>query len=236
MQRIKTIIEYDGTEFNGWQVQPYYRTVQGEIENALKKIYKKDIRIEGGGRTDRGVHALGQVASFTVPSRLMTDELKRALNGNIAKDILIKGCEEVSSSFHARFSAKTRIYRYQIYTRESVFCQRYFYQIKEKLQIPLIRESAKHLIGEKDFSNLATKDKGVCDLKKIDISTDVDKIYITVEANHFLRRLVRGIVGLLIDVGRGKIHPNDVGKIISGSSRKFLVAPPQGLFLITINY
>lgn len=236
MQRIKLIIEYDGTDFYGWQIQPYKRTVQGEIENALRTIYKRCIRIEGSGRTDRGVHAYEQVASFNVPEKLSTFELKNAINGNVDHDILIKECVKVPFNFHARYSAKSRIYQYQIYNGETVFRRRYFFQVKEKLNFSLMEEAARKITGEREFSHLATKDKGLCNIKNISIKKEYKKIYIIVEADHFLRRLVLGIVGLILAAGRENLLLGDVQKVLTGELRRPSVAQPKGLFLLKVLY
>lgn len=236
IQRIKLIIEYDGTDFYGWQIQPHKRTVQGEIENALKTIYKRCIRIEGSGRTDRGVHAYEQVASFNVPEKLSTFELKNAINGNVGRDILIKECVKVPSNFHARYSAKSRIYQYQIYNGETVFRRRYFFQVKEKLNFSLMEKATRKIIGEREFSHLATKDKGVCNIKNISIKKEHKKIYIIVEADHFLRRLVLGIVGLILAAGRENLRSGDVQKVLTGELRRPRNAQPKGLFLLKVLY
>jgi len=236
MQNIKIIVEYDGTDFFGWQVQPIKRTVQGELEKALKVIFNKKIRITGSGRTDTGVHALGQVVSFACPSKISPKELKNAINGNISHDVFVKECKRVPEDFNARFSAGSRIYRYQISAEKSVFNKRYFFQLDGELDIKKMKKAGKELIGEKDFKNLATKDNGKCYLKRIKIFEDENNIFIEVESNRFLRRMVRGIVGLLIAVGRGEIVPTDTKEVLSGKKRRPSVAPPQGLFLVKVRY
>jgi tRNA pseudouridine38-40 synthase len=236
MQNIKIILEYDGTNFYGWQVQPGKRTVQGELEKALKKIFNKKIRITGSGRTDTGVHATGQVASFAAPMKIPPEELKNAINGNVSQDILVQKCKKVPEDFNARFSASSRIYKYQIAKEKSVFNERYFFQIGTELDINKMKKAKKELIGERDFTNLATKDRGICYLSRIKISEDKNNIFIEVEANRFLRRMVRGIVGLLIAVGKGKINPSEVKEILSGKKRRPPVTPPQGLFLVKVKY
>jgi tRNA pseudouridine38-40 synthase len=236
MKNIKIIIEYDGTEFFGWQVQPIKRTVQGEIEKALKTIFNKKIRITGSGRTDAGVHAKGQVASFACPDRIPAKELKNAINGNIANDVFVKECKKVPEDFNARFSAVSRIYRYGIAKEKSVFNRRYFFQVDYALDIKRMKKAGKELIGEKDFSNLATKDSGKCYLKRIKISENEDNLFIEVESNRFLRRMVRGIVGLLIAVGKGEIEPEEVKDVLSGTKKRAPVAPPEGLFLVKVKY
>ena len=236
MRNIKIIIEYDGTEFFGWQVQPGRRTVQGEIEKALKIIFNRKIGITGSGRTDAGVHAKGQVASFACPDKIPPKELKNAINGNISEDVFIKECRKVPEDFNARFSAASRIYRYGIAKEKSVFNRRYFYFVDYKLDVKKMKKAGKELLGEKDFSNLATKDRGKCILKKIKISEDENNIFIEVESNRFLRRMVRGIVGLLIEAGKGEITPEEVREVLSGKKRRPPVAPPEGLFLVKVKY
>ncbi len=236
MQNIKIIVEYDGTDFSGWQVQPGKRTVQGELEKALRIIFNRRIRVTGSGRTDTGVHALGQVASFAAPKKIPPEELRNAINGNISHDIFVKECKKVPEDFNARFSATLRIYRYQIAKEKSVFNKRYFFQIDGELNISNMKKAKKELIGEKVFTNLATKDRGICYLSKIKISEDKNSIFIDVEANRFLRRMVRGIVGLLLAVGKGDLKPSETKKVLSGMKRRPPVAPPQGLFLVKVKY
>lgn len=236
MQNIKIIVEYDGTDFYGWQVQPGKRTVQGELEKALKIIFNKKIRITGSGRTDAGVHALGQVASFSAPNKLSPGELKNAINGNISDEILVKQCKKVQEDFNARFSAIQRIYKYQIAKGESVFNKRYFFQVDAALDIKKMKKAGKELTGEKDFKNLSTKDHGICHLKRIKISEYENYIFIQLEANRFLRRMVRGIVGLLITIGKGEMSSSDIKKVLSGTKRRPPVAPPEALFLVKVNY
>lgn len=236
MQNIKIIVEYDGTDFYGWQVQPGKRTVQGELEKALKTIFNKKIRVTGSGRTDTGVHATGQVASFAAPKKFPPEELKNAINGNVSQDILVKQCKKAPEDFNARFSARSRTYKYQITKDKTVFNKRYFFHVDSALDVKKMRKASKELIGEKDFSNLSTKDRGQCYLNRIKISEEKNNIQIEVEANRFLRRMVRGTVGLLIAVGKGEISPSEVKEILSGKKKRPPVAPPQGLFLVNVKY
>jgi tRNA pseudouridine38-40 synthase len=236
MQNIKITVEYDGTDFYGWQVQPGRRTVQGELEKALKTIFNKKIRIIGSGRTDTGVHALGQVASFVAPRNFPPKKLKSAINGNIPMDILVKHCKKVPEDFNARFSASSRTYRYQIAKKKSVFNKKYFFQLEYSLDIKQMKKAGKELLGERNFGRLATKDSGTCLLERIKISEDKSRIFIEIEANRFLRRMVRGIVGLLIAEGKGELFPSDVKKVLSGTKKRPPVVPPQGLFLVKVKY
>jgi tRNA pseudouridine38-40 synthase len=236
MRNIKIILEYDGTDFSGWQVQPGKRTVQGELEKALKIIFNKKIGVTGSGRTDTGVHALGQVASFAIPKEFPVEKLKNAINGNVSDDIFVKKCKGVPEDFNARFSAYSRLYRYQIAKGKSVFNKRYFYRLDGELNIKAMKKAAKELLGMKDFTNLATKDSGRCCVKKVKIEKKENNIFIEIEADHFLRRMVRGIVGLLIAVGKGEIEPADTAKILFGKKRRPPIAPPHGLFLVKVKY
>ncbi len=236
MQNIKITLEYDGTDFSGWQLQPGKRTVQGELEKALKIIFGKRIRVTGSGRTDTGVHALGQVASFAVPKEFPAEKLKNAINGNVSNDIFVKECKKMPEDFNSRFSAALRIYRYQIAKEKSVFNKRYFFQIDGKLNIKDMKRASKELLGMKDFTHLATKDRGSCYVKKIKIEEKENNIFIEIEADHFLRRMVRGIVGLLIAVGKREISPTEVKDVLSGTKRRPSIAPPEGLFLVKVRY
>ncbi|MEO0293433.1 MAG: tRNA pseudouridine(38-40) synthase TruA [candidate division WOR-3 bacterium] len=236
MENVKIVLEYDGTDFYGWQVQPGKRTVQGELEKALLKIFGEKIKVIGSGRTDKGVHALGQVASFFCPQSFDPEELKNALNGNIGRDIFVKECELMPETFNARFSAKSRVYRYQITTEKSVFTRRYFFYIKETLNLENMEKAKEALLGWHNFENLSTKDSGFCELRRLEIQREGKNIFIEVEADRFLRRMVRGIVGLLIAVGEGKIEPEDAEKIIEGQRRRLPIVPPFGLFLLEVKY
>lgn len=234
--RVKLIIEYDGSQYYGWQIQPESKTIQNEIENALKKIYSEKISLEGAGRTDRGVHALGQVATCSVPKKLSSEDLKRAINGNIPKDIRIKKCENVNEKFHARFSARIRIYQYRIYNKESVFFRNYFYQVRDKLDVNRMKEVNKYMVGKKDFSNLSTKDSGECYIKFAGVKKTKDIITISLAANRFLRRMVRGIAGFYIMVGKGSFLPSSLNDVLEGRVKRPVTLPPQGLYLLKVLY
>lgn len=235
-RNIKIIIEYDGTDFFGWQIQRSVRTVQGEIETALNTITGKKVRINGAGRTDRGVHAEGQVASFRLDKDIRTDELRRALNANTGEDIRILECEEVDKGFHARFSAMSRVYRYQILLGHSVFMRKYYLHIDKELDLQSIRESISLLTGERDFTNLSTGDSGKCNLKEISMENTHNKIILHLEADHFLRRMVRGITGLFLEIGWHKIEPHEIPHILKGTEKRPPIAPPEGLFLERVRY
>ncbi len=230
------MIEYDGTDFYGWQVQPGKRTVQGEIEKALSIIFGERIKVRGSGRTDTGVHALGQVANSFVPPKLSPERLKRALNGTLPRDVYIKEVTPVPPDFDARFSAISRIYLYRILRGRSPLKRRYVLELDYEVDVERMREIARILPGRRNFKYLAMKDEGECDLKRVEIKEKGEEIHVEVEANRFLRRMVRGIVGLLLQAGRGKILPEDVERILKGEKRKPPFAPAHGLYLVRVVY
>jgi len=234
-KNLKIIIEYDGKEFFGWQVQKDKRTVQGEIESALKTILKRKIGIKGSGRTDAGVHAIGQVANFFIEEDIPLEKLQKSLNGIIGQDVYIKEIQNVALDFNARFSAKSRIYQYRCVMGKSPVRRNYTCEIIYPLNVELIKEAIPLFVGEKDFTHLAMKDKGICKVKKFNLRIKGDEIIFTIEANRFLRRMVRGIIGTMIDIGRGKITIEDIEKIFAGEIR-CKNALPQGLYLIKVKY
>ncbi len=251
MQNIKLILEYNGTKFSGWQMQtPDKRTVQGEIEKALLIIFKKEIRINGSGRTDAGVHALGQVANFKIDSPMKPQEIVRALNGNLANDITILSAENVSVRFHAQHSAKRKTYRYTILNRPTrpAIDKDFVLHIPYKINLSAMRKEAKVLIGKHNFISFTATDsaqKGKLTAKEttrtihaLNIRKKEDFITIEVTANGFLYKMVRNIVGTLLDVGTGLIPQGSVKKILRAKSRLAAreTAPSKGLALINVIY
>lgn len=238
-------IEYDGTDFYGWQYQPDKRTVQGEIEEAIKEITGENIRIIGAGRTDHGVHALAQVANFKINSNISCNNLKNGLNALIGEDIYIKEIKEVSADFHARFSACSKVYQYKIMSLFSPIKRKYYWYVDYALNLNLMKETIKYFIGEHDFKNLSvTSDDDsdgqekntICNILNLSLTEMNIDIIISVEANRFLRRMVRGIVGFLVDVGRGRFKPDDVKKIFAGALNNIYFAPAHGLYLVEVKY
>lgn len=250
MRNIKLTIEYDGTKFCGWQIQaPNRRTVQGEIEKALKKIFHHPTKLFGSGRTDSGVHALGQVANFQTVSPLATAAIVKALNANLPEDISILNAVDVPLDFHAQFNAKRKTYRYIILNRKSRGCVRrqYEFYCSFPLDIQAMRKAAQCLKGRKDFRSFmatdpaAPKDKckdTVRHIYRLQIKKQNDTIFVDIEANGFLYKMVRNIVGILLETGKKKILPNQVSRILSAQSRQasFSTAPAHGLTLIKVNY
>jgi tRNA pseudouridine38-40 synthase len=251
MRNIKLTIEYDGTNFNGWQVQAKgHRTVQGEIEKALRKIFKRKIRLVGSGRTDSGVHALGQVANFKTASKITTVEIQNAINSNTGKDLTVLNVEDVPINFHAQYSTKDKTYCYCILNRKAPCAQQRFFclHIPQKLNLTAIRREAKALIGRKDFRSFMAMDPAKRDtietkntvrtIKRLEIRKKGDFIYIIIEANGFLYKMVRNIVGTLVEIGLGRLPEGCINTILRKKDRKFAgnTALAKGLCLDNVTY
>ncbi|MBF0478195.1 MAG: tRNA pseudouridine(38-40) synthase TruA [Candidatus Omnitrophica bacterium] len=247
LRTIKITIEYDGTNFSGWQMQAKrFRTVQGEIEASFTKIFKKRVPILGSGRTDSGVHALGQVAHFRISSPMPLEKLHKALNGTLPADIVITKIEEVDKDFHAQYSVKEKTYRYTILNREvrsSVnrnICLLFPYD----LNVALMRSEAKCLVGKQDFKSFQNSDVNRKDestvrtVKALTIKKTGDIITIDITANGFLYKMVRNIVGTLLAVGTGKLPKGSVKRILTQKDRTMApeTAKPQGLCLVSVKY
>ncbi len=246
MRNIKLILEYKGTHLSGWQLQPDKRTVQGEIERALKKIFKKNIRIQGSGRTDAGVHALGQVANFKIHSLMKPEEIVRALNGNLPEDITILSAESVSIVFHSQFNAKQKTYRYTILNRQTrpALDNEFVWHVPYKINVPLMRSEAKAFVGQHDFRSFTATDSGHTDkntirkIARLNIRKKNDILTFEITGNGFLYKMVRNIVGTLVDVGTGQLPAGSVKKILKAQSRiaAGITAPAKGLTLISVKY
>jgi tRNA pseudouridine38-40 synthase len=261
MRNIKLTIEYDGTCFKGWQIQKKnQRTVQGEIEKALKKIFKEEIRLIGSGRTDSGVHAVGQVANFKISSPMPAARIKRALNANLPADIAILDARETDSLFHAQYSVRSKTYRYTILNRDVRSARErhscFFYPYP--LNLRLMREEAKSLLGRKDFKSFEAADtagKGgdkaclsasalgrqagtVRTVRRVKITKKGDFIFIDIEANGFLYKMVRNIVGTLLEIGGGRLPKGSIKTILRKRNRLFAgdTAKPHGLTLWEVRY
>lgn len=244
MRKIKLVIEYDGYKYHGWQIQPNGITIQEVLEDKLLKITKKKTTVIGAGRTDAKVHAEAQVAHFVTRSRMTPKEFLMALNSILPKDISIKKVEEVDSDFHARKSAKGRIYRYSILNRDfpSALQRRYSWFIPQALNLPAIRQAKKCLIGRHDFSGFRASGcnvgSPVKDIYRIDMRRKGDFIEFTFEGNGFLKYMVRNIVGTLVMVGRGQMKAEQVEAILKSRNRKLAgpTAPAYGLRLVKVIY
>lgn len=245
MRNIKLTIEYDGKEFNGWQKQPNKLNIQGTIENAIQAITGEEIELIASGRTDRGVHALGQVANFKTNSNIPIDKFPIAINTNLKKSIRIKYAEEVDEKFHSRLTAKKKTYRYIINNSEygTAIYRNLETHIPMKLDVEKMKQAIKFFEGEHDFkafkaSGTSSK-SSIRTIYKAELKEMPDeKIWIELTGNGFLYNMVRIIVGTLVEVGTGKIHPEQIKNIIDSEKRENAgkTLPPEGLYLVNVEY
>ena len=244
LRNIKLIISYDGSDFSGWQYQQGCRTVQGVLEDALGKIMPLYSGLVSAGRTDSGVHALGQVVNFFTRSSMDTGVIKKALNSVLPGDVYVRSAEDVELGFHARFMAKSKTYVYIIDTTQDIspFVRKYALQVSYRLDIRGMEAAARELEGEHDFSSFMGSGSSVKTVqRKVFLSRMFVKggrIYYIIQGNGFLRHMVRNIVGTLILVGREKIDPAEIVEILNAKNRKKAgpTAPSQGLYLVGVNY
>ena len=245
MKNIKIVIEYDGTDYHGWQCQANLPTVQETIEDAIKQITKEKVKITGSGRTDAGVHAMGQVANFLTETQMDPETLRKALNSTLPRDISIIETQEVPDDFHAQFSSRSKVYEYRIFNRphRPALQRNRVWHIPEKLDAGKMKEAAAYLEGTHDFSVFATADitvkTTVRTVKQIHVKkTREGTILVKIEAEGFLKRTVRMITGTLVQTGRGKLSPEGFGQILAEGqkTKNVFTAPPQGLFLKKVIY
>ena len=244
MRNIKLTIEYDGKDFNGWQKQPNKLNIQGTIEQAIKCITGEDVELNASGRTDAGVHALGQVANFKTNSKIPIEKFAIAINSRLKKSIVIKKAEEVDERFHSRLNCKKKTYRYIINNSEegSAIYRNLETHIPQKLDISKMEQAIKYFEGEHDFkafkaSGTSSK-SSVRTIYEAKIYQKGEKIFIELTGNGFLYNMVRIIVGTLVDVGIGKIKPEDIPQIINEGKRENAgkTLPPNGLYLLNVMY
>ncbi len=243
MQRnIRLILEYDGTDFKGWQIQPDQRTVQGELEACLRRLFGTPIRTVAAGRTDTGVHALGQVANFVTTSPLSAERIQKALNGMLPPDSVVRDAGEVPLKFHARRDARRREYLYRIAYRRRAVGRRYALWIRSRLDLQAMQNAAARLLGRHDFTSFCVaaseKENRVCHLFGCTWTETEDELHFQIVADRFLRAMVRSIVGTLIQVGRGVRTVDDITEILEARDRRCAgpSAPPHGLFLKRVTY
>ncbi len=241
----KLVLEYDGSDFAGWQVQPGQRTVQGVLEEAFSDLAGAAVAVTGAGRTDAGVHALGQVAHAKTDLSLPAATVAPALNARLPDDVLVRCVDDVPESFHARFDAVSRSYLYLIGRSESPIWRRRRWCVRSELDLEGTRRSAEILLGEHDFSSfcLAGSDPNHHRCRVGAISLEWEPEYggmcvLRIEANRFLRGMVRSIVGTLVDVGRGKTTPEEFAAILAAQDRGRAgqTAPAHGLYLAEVKY
>ena len=244
MRNIKLIIEYDGKGFNGWQKQPNKLNIQGEIERAIGEITGEEINLIASGRTDAGVHSLGQTANFKTNSNIPIDKLPIAINSKLKKSIVIKDAVEVNERFHSRYLAKSKKYRYTINNSKygSAIYRNMEYHFNIKLDVKKMQEATKYFEGEHDFkafkaSGTSSK-SSVRTIYKAEVFEKGERIYIELTGNGFLYNMVRIIAGTFIDVGIGKIKPEEIKYIIESKDRSKAgkTLPANGLCLVEVNY
>ena len=271
MPRFKLTIEYTGSRYSGWQIQKNARTVQGEIDRAVRTVTaRKDFELYGSGRTDAGVHALAQVAHLDVSTNLSPDSLPGRLNDELPADINILGAEVVPHRFHARHDAVARRYLYQVARRRTAFAKAYVWWVKEPIVADRMREAARLFVGMKDFASFAASARGprgptrssrpepvegredsppqtsavsrdrstLVLVDRLDIAEEGDLVLVAIEGSHFLWKMVRRIVGVLVEIGRGGLEPAAAATFLAGSSAApaRLTAPSSGLFLERVYY
>lgn len=241
---IKLTIEYDGTNYHGWQVQPNGRTVQEVLEQSIEKMLGIKTRMNGSGRTDAGVHALGQVANFFYSGDIEPWRLRKGLNALTPEDIVIKRAEVVSDSFDARRDCRSRVYQYRIWNSHwpSVFHRRFSWHVPDPLDLPAMQEAIPFLEGEHDFASFQASG---CDaahpvrtVYHNSLVWEGESLVYTIEATAFLRHMVRNIIGTLVEVGWGERAPSTLAGLLRARDRNEAgpTAPPHGLFLIEVKY
>ena len=244
MRNIKLTIEYDGTSYGGWQKQKNNRTIQQCIEEVIKLLTGEEVELIGSSRTDAGVHAKGMVANFITNSKIPADKFREAINTKLPDDIGIIKSEEVDKNFHSRYDSKGKTYCYTLVNRYEKVClgRSYVYQVRDELNYNLMKDAAKYFLGKHDFkafktngSSVKTSVRTISGLE-LELKGDVLKIFIS--ADGFLYNMVRIIVGTLIEVGKGKIKPEDIESIIRNGDRSKAgpCVPPNGLVLEKVFY
>lgn len=246
VQKLKLTIAYDGTDFHGFQIQNgrHVRTVQGVLQATLKRVLGHPVSVVGAGRTDAGVHARQQVVAFEAAAAIPEERWVRLLNHRLPRDIVVLSAEKAAASFHPRFDAVRRVYRYAIETAPvpDIFTRRFRTHFTKRLNIPPIKRAAAHLIGTHDFTSFsaakARVKHRVRTLETIDIVTEGTAIYCYFAGDGFLQHMVRIMTGTLIDVGLGKLSPADMPRILAAKDRSCAgrTMPPEGLTLWEVQY
>jgi tRNA pseudouridine38-40 synthase len=243
MKNYKLSIEYDGTDFHGWQIQPEVRTVQGEIETALGEVFGGPTSVAGCCRTDAGVHALGFVGSFHADTRLSPDQIRGALGGKLPDDVVVRKAELAGADFHARHSCVARRYLYKITTERPAVFRRFLAFSKYELDVDRMAAGARALAGEHDFTSFAPakmdeEASPLCTVLEATMSREGSVIRFDIKADRFLHHMVRNIVGTLMEVGRGRFEPERMGEIMCKKDRRAAgpTAPACGLVLMEAYY
>lgn len=245
MPRYKLLIEYDGSEFFGWQIQSGHVTVQGVLEAALHTLHGEHCLVYGAGRTDTGVHAFAQIAHVDLPKQWDPFVLRNAINGNVRPHrVSVIETEQVANDFHARFSAVKRSYLYRIMNRRAPPAMDYgkVWWVASELDANAMHEAAQYIVGNHDFTTFRAADcqakSPVKTIDRLDVARYGDEVEVRAEARSFLHHQVRSIVGSLKHVGEGKWQPRDMKKALDAKDRAACgaVAPPTGLYLVSVSY
>jgi tRNA pseudouridine38-40 synthase len=244
MPIIKLILEYDGTAYSGWQRQPDQPTIQEAVETAILGVTQINVPVIGAGRTDAGVHALGQVASFHIDRDMTPREWTRALNAHLPTSIVVRSAARMPNTFHARYSAKGKLYEYRILNRpERPAVERdYCWHIHQPLDDAAMNQAGLALIGSLDFSSFQTQppdnDDPICHMQRFTVFREGDRLRTEAYADRFLKQMIRSIVGTLVEVGLSKRTPESLNTILQARDRSAAgkTAPPQGLFLVRVDY
>jgi tRNA pseudouridine38-40 synthase len=244
MRNLKLTLSYDGTDFSGWQTQPGFRTVQETLEAAIAAITGEAVRVNASGRTDTGVHAIGQVVNFYSNTRHPPEVLVRAINAHLPPDVVVSEAADVAQAFDANRDAKRKLYRYVIHDGPvpNLFLRRYYFQSPHRLDANVMSQAAEPLRGRHDFHSFETdwpnRMSSVRTISHLTVNRVADWIWLDVEADGFLYNMVRAIAGTLINVGRGYWPVSQVAQILQAEDRRAAgpTAPAQGLFLMRVTY
>lgn len=244
MSRYRLTLEYDGTDFHGWQSNPGVRTVQGVLSETLAAIVGGPVRLGGASRTDAGVHALGQCAAFSADVSIPADGVRKGLNGLMPDDLAVVACAEVDEAFCPRRSALGKHYRYRVWNRpsRSPLAARTSWHRRGPLDLEAIRAAVPHLLGEHDFSAFrsahCSAPSPVRRVDGIEVSASGGFVDLEVRGNAFLQHMVRNLVGTLVEVGQARRLPEDVARVLASRDRREAgpTAPPQGLCLVSVSY
>jgi len=242
MRNLKLLIEYDGTDYAGWQRQENARTIQGEIERVLRQILQEEVAVTGAGRTDSGVHARGQIANVRTGTGLPAAEIQRALNALLPRDIAIRGVEEVPEDFHARYGARERCYSYTIIRAPSAILRNFSWFVGYTLDVELMKKAAASLSGTREFGSFCKGQSEVdhyrCTVLSACWTEEGMRLVFVIRANRFVHGMVRSLVGTMVDVGRGYTTLEEFSSILAANDRRRggANAPARGLMLESVLY